>query len=239
MVSPVGAGLNDSGPVGRRTVRRAVSLAVTGSVMLIAGLAAWLLGAVGGVLPQSAAGTIRLAGLSLVVAGALCGLAMIVTLVPADRAARSADVLPAAGQPEGDAGLAAAAPAQAASAAPEPLPGRAPLAGRLPPQPDTEPAPQLPPQPAPPWSPEPAAAPPPAAPPWTLEQPPDRLPQPAPEWAHGPAPDWAREPVAEWRPAGKPNAGWNPDSEEDWLRVLRGLRGSEQSPADQHISHED
>jgi hypothetical protein len=27
-----------------------------------------------------------------------------------------------------------------------------------------------------------------------------------------------------------PAPGWNPDSEEDWLRVIRGLRSSEDGP---------
>jgi len=279
MVSPVGAGLNDSGPVGRRTVRRAVGLAVTGSVMLTAGLAAWLLVAVGGLVPQGATGVIRVAGLVLVAAGVLCGLAMIVTIVAGDRAARHADVPSAAGPPGDDAGPAArpaaasaqtatpvqaaaspspspaaapAAPAPAASAASEPLPERVPRAGRL----DAGPAQPwpLPPRPgrrarpAPEWAPEPgadlAAEP---APTWAPEPGVEQAPEPAAGWASEPAAGWASEPAAGWapepaaetRPARKPNVGWNPDSAEDWLRVLRGLRGSVQSPADRHASHED
>ena len=48
MVSPVVAGLNDAIPVSRRMIRRAVGLAVAGSVLVIAGLAVWLLGAAAG-----------------------------------------------------------------------------------------------------------------------------------------------------------------------------------------------
>lgn len=230
MVSRVGAGLNDSASVSRRTVRRAVGLAVAGSVMVTAGLAAWLLSAVGGVVPQSAAGVIRVAGLGLVVVGALGGLAMILTLLGVGRATRSPDLPPAAGELDDDAGPGTAGPARAASAAPEPLPERVP-------------------QPAPEWAHEPG---------------PERAPEPAPEWAREPVAEWvpgppaalpaadqlAGSPVAgaevtsdeqlaeparaRSRPARKSNVGWNPDSAEDWLRVLRGLRGSEASPPDQH-----
>jgi hypothetical protein len=39
--------------------------------------------------------------------------------------------------------------------------------------------------------------------------------------------DLIRRPPAPRRSG--PAPGWNPDSEEDWLRVLRGLRASEDS----------
>jgi hypothetical protein len=298
MVSRVGAGLNDSRAVSRRTVRRAVGLAVAGSVMVTAGLAAWLFSSVGGVVAQSAAGIIRVAGLGLVVAGVLCGLAMILTILGVGPARRTADVSPAVADPDSGAAPATAAPPQVASAAPEPLPERVPLAGRLPSRPDAEPAapetppewmpepaPELPSRPAAQWSAGPGAAESlPPAPPWTPEPQPERPPQPAPECAYEPAaeqvpepaPEWVHEPPPEWLPkpapvpsadqlagpAGsspevtsdeqpaepapgrrrssrKPTVGWNPDSEEDWLRVLRGLRGSVQGPADQPVSRED
>ena len=304
-MSRVGAGRSDSGPVSRRRVRRAVGLAVAGSVLATAGLAAWVLSAVGRVVvPAGAGGRIALVGLGLVVAAALCGLAMIITVRRADRAARIADKpaaggLPeAGGVPEAGGGLAAAAPPPATGAAPAPLPGGVPLAGRLPSRPDAEPAPQWPLEPAaeapppavteplPQWSPEPSLpepavperppqwSPEPAVPeplPPSLPEPavPEPLPESAAPWPPGPAPEWAHEPAAEWAPepgpgptagqlAGppvpglapapdeqpgepprvwwqpdrKPAVGWSPDSEEDWLRVLRGLRGSEQSHED-------
>jgi hypothetical protein len=315
MVSPVAAGLNDSLPVSRRLIRRAVSLAVAGLVLVIAGLAAWVLGATGGVVPQSAADITQLAGVSLVAAGAVCGLVMIVTLLAAGRVLWNVDTLPAAGEPddaaelEGPGGLDAVAPPSAGSPAPEPLPERVPLAEWLPSRPGDEPAPlwspesaagppPLPPAPAwspegtaeptlppvPQWSPEPAGpeAPQPV-PPWSTGTPSERVPEPGLERAHEPAadpvpepaPEWAHEPAAEWVPghasvptadqsagapvtgleaapdeqspdrdrAGrasrKPAVGWNPDSAEDWLRVLRGLRVSEQAEADGHLSRED
>jgi hypothetical protein len=343
MVSPVVAGLNDSVPVSRRMIRRAVGLAVAGWVLVIAGLAAWVLGAAGGVVPQSAADITQLAGVGLVAAGAVCGLVMIVTLLAAGRVPRAVDTPPAVGESdeaaelEGPAGLAPAAPPLAGSPAPEPLSEQVPLAERLPSRPGAEPAPPWSPgpaagsgpAPAPAWSPEPTAepvpqwspgpagpeAPPQPVPPWPPGTPPERVPEPAPDWAHEPAeegvpepgtewahqpaaepapqpapdwahepaaeplpgatPEWADEPAAEWVPgpasvptadqsagapvtgleAGpdeqpaepdrarrasrKPAVGWNPDSAEDWLRVLRGLRVSEQTEADGHLSRED
>jgi hypothetical protein len=324
MVSPVVAGLNDAIPVSRRMIRRAVGLAVAGSVLVIAGLAVWVLGAAGGVVPQSAADITQLAGGGLVAAGAVCGLVMTVTLLVAGRGPRNVDTPPAA------------------SPAPEPMPERVPLAGRLPSRPGAEPAPPgspepaagppplppaaawspeataaptlppvpqwsaepagpaAPPQPVPPWSPgtlpervpepglewahEPAAERvPEPGPEWAHEPAAERMPEPGPEWAHEPAaermpepgPEWAHELAAEWapgpasvptadQPAGapvtgleaapdeqpaepdrarrasrRPAVGWNPDSAEDWLRVLRGLRVSEQSEADGRLSQED
>jgi hypothetical protein len=280
MVSPVVAGLNDSIPVSRRMIRRAVGLAVAGLVLVIAGLAAWVLGAAGGVVPQSAADITKLAGVGLVAAGAVCALVTIVTLIAAGRVPRDVDTSPAA------------SPAPATSLAPE-LPERVPVAGRLASRPGAEPAspsapgpaaePTLP--PVRPWSGEPAGpeAPPQPVPQWSPGAPPERVPEPGLEWAHepaadrgpGPAPEWAHEPAAEWvpghgsvptadQPAGapvtglqaapdeqpaepdqarrasrRPAVGWNPDSAEDWLRVLRGLRVSEQTEADGHLSRED
>jgi hypothetical protein len=298
MVSPVVAGLNDSVPVSRRMIHRAVGLAVTGWVLVIAGLAAWVLGAADGVVPQSAAEITQLAGVGLVAAGAVCGLVMIVTLLAAGRVPRAVDTPPAAGESdkaaelEGPAGLAPAAP-PAGSPAPEPLSERVPLAERLPSRPGAEPAPPWSPgpaagsapPPAPAWSPEPTAeptlppvpqwspgpagpeAPPQPVPPWPPGTPPERVPEPAPDWAHEPAAEWVpgpasvptadqsagasvtgleaapdeqpAEPDRARRPSRKPAVGWNPDSAEDWLRVLRGLRVSEQTEADGHLSRED
>jgi len=202
---------------------RTVGLAVAGSALVTAGLAALVLGAAGQIGP---AGRAELAGLGLVAAGALCGLAMMVTVLRAGRARR-----PAAASGPDAAGRPAAPPAApgAAPRPPEPAP-------QLPVRPP-EPAPQLPVRP-----PEPA---------------PQRPSRPAPEWAHEPAADWAPEPGpvpmagppvpgppvpglagtpdgqaagpprAGWGPASEPAVDWHPDSEEDWLRVLRGLRNSE------------
>ena len=160
-----------------------MGLAVAGSVLATAGLAAWVLSAVGRVVvPAGAAGRIALVGLGLVVAGALCGLAMIITVRRADRAARIADRpaaggLPeAGGVPEAGAGLAAAAPPPVTGAAPGPLPGGVPLAGRLPSRPDAEPAPQ--------WPLEPAA-----------EAPPPAVTEPLPQWSPEPCGAGAAAPL--------------------------------------------
>ena len=132
-----------------------------------------------------------------------------------------------------------------------------------------EPAgPEAPPQPVPQWAPgtPPERVPEPGLE-WAHEPAADRVPEPAPGWAHEPAAEWvpghASVPTAD-QPAGapvtgleaapdeqpaepdrarrasrRPAVGWNPDSAEDWLRVLRGLRVSEQTEADGHLSRED
>ena len=239
-MSRVGAGRSDSGPVSRRRVRRAVGLAVAGSVLATAGLAAWVLSAVGRVVvPAGAAGRIALVGLGLVVAGALCGLAMIITVRRPGRAARIADrsaagsvpetgglsetggAPEAGGVPETGAALAAAAPPPATGAAPGPLPGGVPLAGRLPSRPDAEPALQWPLEPAaeapppavteplPQWSPEPAVPEP--LPPAVPEP---AVPEPLPPSVPEPAvPEPLPESAAPWPPGPAPEWAHEPAAE--------------------------
>jgi len=50
---------------------------------------------------------------------------------------------------------------------------------------------------------------------------------PVPGLAGAPDGQAAGPPQAGWGPASEPAVDWHPDSEEDWLRVLRGLRNSE------------
>jgi hypothetical protein len=198
-------------------MRRAVGLAVAGLVLATAGLAAWVLSAVGGVVRAGAAGRIDLIGLGLVAAGALCGLAMIITVRGARRAARIADRPAAGGVSETGGGLADAASPPATSAPPGPLPGRVPLAGRSPSRPDAEPAPQWPLEPAAeaPPSPQPAAAEPP--PPWSpqpgVPEPPPWSPEPVvPEPAVAePLPQWSPEPVVPELAAAEPLPQWSPE----------------------------
>jgi hypothetical protein len=215
-------------------VRRSLGLAVAGSVLLTAGLSIWAISAVGQVVSGTAAGATRLAGLGLMAAGVLCGLTMMVILVAAGRMPGAADKPPAESEPADVAGLAAATAPRIAGMAPDPgtLPERVPVAGLPPSRPAADPAPEWPPPPA-------------DGPRHALDQqnftspvPDEEAPLAADEAA--PLAADAVQPGPVWsRPPAKPTVGWNPDSPEDWLRVLRGLRGSEESPADRHISHED
>jgi hypothetical protein len=240
----VGAGLDDSGLISRRTVRRSLGLAVAGSVLLIAGLSIWVISAVGQVVTGTTAGASRLAGLGLMAAGAVCGLLMVVILLARERVPRATDQPPAAGGPGDAPELATAAPPRAESMAPDVsrLPERVPLAGLPPSRPAAVRAPEWPPPPTsgPRHALDPgnvsspgraAQAPLAAEAAWDAAQPAAEEAQPAAEEVQ-PDRAWARPPA-------KPTVGWNPDSPEDWLRVLRGLRGSGESPDDRHISHED
>jgi hypothetical protein len=222
----VGAGLDDSGLIGRRTVRRSLGLAVAGSVLLTAGLSIWGISAVGQVVSGTAAGATRLAGLGLMAAGALCGLTMMVILVAAGRMPGAADEPPAESEPADVAGLAAATAPRIGGMAPDPgtLPERVPVAGLPPSRPAADQASQ--------WPPPPADGPRHAADQQNFTSPVPDEEAPLAADAAQPGPVWSQPPA-------RPTVGWNPDSPEDWLRVLRGLRGSEESPADRHISHED
>lgn len=247
----VGAGLDDSGLISRRTVRRSLGLAVAGSVLLIAGLSIWVISAVGQVVTGTTAGASRLAGLGLMAAGALCGLVMVVILLTRERTPRGRDQPPAAGE-SGDAPeLATAASPRAESMAPDMsrLPERVPLAGLPPSRPAAGRAPEWPPPTSGPrHALDPGNVSSPgrdAQAPLAAEAPPaSDVAQPAAEEVQ-PAVKEARlaaeevQPDRVWaRPPAKPTVGWNPDSPEDWLRVLRGLRGSGEGPDDRHISHE-
>jgi hypothetical protein len=60
----------------RRTVRLALGLTIAGASLLIAGVASWLITAVGRATSGSVTQDLRLAGLALLAGGAVCGLSM-------------------------------------------------------------------------------------------------------------------------------------------------------------------
>ena len=82
-----------------RAVRLALGLTIAGASMLTAGVATWLITAMGRVTSGAAARDLRLAALVLLAGGAVCGLAMGVTMATAGRARPGAPpgMSPAAG----------------------------------------------------------------------------------------------------------------------------------------------
>jgi hypothetical protein len=68
-----------------RAVRLALGLTIAGAVMLTAGVATWLITALGRVRSGLAAGDLRLASLALLAAGAACGVGMGFALASAGR----------------------------------------------------------------------------------------------------------------------------------------------------------
>src|SRR5580693_7798935 len=82
-----------------RAVRLALGLTIAGASMLTAGVATWLITAAGRVTSGAAARDLRLAALVLLAGGAVCGLAMGVTMATAGRARPGArpGMSPAAG----------------------------------------------------------------------------------------------------------------------------------------------
>ena len=82
-----------------RAVRLALGLTIAGASMLTAGVATWLITAMGRVTSGAAARDLRLAALVLLAGGAVCGLAMGVTMATAGRARPGAlpGMSPAAG----------------------------------------------------------------------------------------------------------------------------------------------
>jgi hypothetical protein len=287
-------------------VRRALTLAVVGSVLVIAGLAIWVISTVGHIVPSDAAGTVRLGGLGLVVVGILCGLIMMVALARRERPGEAEELPPASAGWDAATGLGRMAGPQAGGVrpGPDPLPERIPLAGSARPHPVARTAPPTP-VPSPAW-PAPAAgyapgdpakagfgagvagpgagagvAGPGAGAGWAEPGPGVAGPGAGAGWAEpglvpgmaapgveagwaepgagvagpGTEPEWAGPGVAGpgprdgsdgadvgrvwWQPPRRATVGWNPDSPDDWLRVLRGLRRSGEGPPDRHISHED
>ena len=91
-----------------RAVRLALGLTIAGASMLTAGVATWLITAIGRVTSGAAARDLRLAALVLLAGGAACGLAMGVAMATAagpgraprrGRAQRQAGSCPAARRP--------------------------------------------------------------------------------------------------------------------------------------------
>ena len=68
-----------------RAVRLALGLTIAGASMLTAGVAAWLITAVGGMTSGLAARDLRLAALALLAGGVACGVAMGFALAAAGR----------------------------------------------------------------------------------------------------------------------------------------------------------
>jgi hypothetical protein len=89
----------------RRAVRLALGLTVAGALMLIAGVASWLITAAGRITTGLAARDLRLASLALLAGGAACGVAMGFALASAGRTRPARQ--PA---PDGGAGLAPGVP---------------------------------------------------------------------------------------------------------------------------------
>ena len=189
-----------------RAVRLALGLTIAGASMLAAGVAIWLVTAVGRVASGLAASDLRLAALALLAGGAACGVAMGFTLTAAGRARGGRPLVPAG--TDGTSGNIPGFPGPVTS----------------PPEPRSlmNPPPTGPPPPAP-WRLAPAR---PAAAPGG---------QPEGEPADGgnadgePLPGDA-EPAARvwWRAPNSPAGGWD-DTSEEWLRSLRGP-GIQQPP---------
>src|ERR1035438_2674326 len=81
----------------QRAVRLALGLTITGASMLIAGVAAWALGALGRVTSGLAAHDLRVLALALLAGGVVCGLGMGSGLAAAARADRQAGPAAATG----------------------------------------------------------------------------------------------------------------------------------------------
>ena len=176
-----------------RAVRLALGLTIAGASMLTAGVATWLITAMGRVTSGAAARDLRLAALVLLAGGAVCGLAMGVTMATAGRARPGArpGMSPAAGGliPGGTEAWPAA----------QPLDGPRSLMNPPPPSPP------------PPWSPERGS-------PEQGEQEQGEQEQGAQEKPSG---DPGPADRVWWRAAHGPGSGWD-DTSEEWLRSLRG-----------------
>ena len=176
-----------------RAVRLALGLTIAGASMLTAGIATWLITAIGRVTSGAAARDLRLAALVLLAGGAACGLAMGVAMATAGRARP--------GAPPGTGPAAGGLMPGSTEAPPAAQPVDGPRSLMNPP----------PPSPPPPWSQEQ----------WSQEQwpqeqwPQEQSPQEQASGDPGPADRvW-------WRAAHSPGSGWD-DTSEEWLRSLRG-----------------
>jgi hypothetical protein len=186
-----------------RAVRLALGLTIAGALMLTAGVATWLITAVGRVASGPGPGDLRLAALALLAGGAACGVAMAFALAAAGRTRTGGPPLVAhvAGLTHEAAETPAAAPslAEARSLMNPPAPSPPPLVpSRL----------------APPrW---PGGE-------WSREQPPGE--QPSAEQAFaGQSSGEQRSAGAGrvWRRAARSPASGLDDTSEEWLRSLRG-----------------
>jgi hypothetical protein len=220
----------------RRAVRLALGLTIAGALMLTAGVAAWLITAVGRVTSGPAARDLRLAAVVLLGGGVACGVAMGFALSAAGRARPGGPSALA-----GADGLTPGAPASPALAGPRSL---------------MNPPPPSPPPLAPSRRPVP--------PPWLGNERPgehqsgkhqsgEHQSGEHQSGEHWPAEQWSAEqslgeqPAAEqaaaeelsgdpgpadrvwWRAAYSPVSGWD-DTSEEWLRSLRGPASQQPPP---------
>ena len=185
-----------------RAVRLALGLTIAGATMLAAGVAIWLVTAVGRVVSGLAARDLRLAALALLAGGAACGLAMGFTLAAAGRAR--------GGRPQVPSGTTGEVPGF-----PRPVPSLSEPRSLMNPPPG-------PPPPAP-WRLAPSRL---AS--SRLAGAPGG--QPEGEEADGEPLSGDPEPAARvwWRAPNSPAGGWD-DTSEEWLRSLRGP-GTQQPP---------
>jgi hypothetical protein len=177
-----------------RAVRLALGLTIAGASMLTAGVASWLITAVGGMTSGPAARDLRLAALALLAGGVACGVAMGFALTAAGRT-------PAGGRPvPGGAG-----PAPGVPGPPAPVPSLAEPRSLMNPPPPAPPPPLAPPRAAPASGDRPSGA------------------GPSGELAPGDLPSGDPQPAARvwWRAARSPASSWD-DTSEEWLRSLRG-----------------
>ncbi len=179
-----------------RAVRLALGLTIAGASMLTAGVATWLITAVGGMTSGLAARDLRLAALALLAGGVACGVAMGFALAAAGRT-------PAGGRPA----PAGAGPAPGVQGPPGPVPSLAGPRSLMNPPPPTPPPPLAPPR---------AAA--------SGDRPSGAGPLAGGPSVGGPSADGpSGEPAPRvwWRAPHSPASSWD-DTSEEWLRSLRG-----------------
>ena len=184
----------------QRAVRLALGLTITGASMLIAGVAAWALGALGRVTSGLAGHDLRVLALALLLGGVVCGLGMGLGLAAAARADRQAVPAAAPGPAAGPAGSMRSVPSLAdpRSLMNPPPPSAPPLA---PPRPRGTP-----PSGTPPSGALPSGA--------LLSGTPPSGALPSGDRGH-PTRVW-------WRTAQGPAGQWDDANSEEWLRSLRG-----------------
>ncbi len=175
-----------------RAVRLALGLTIAGASMLTAGVATWLVTAVGRVTPGLAARDLRLAALALLAGGAVCGLAMFFALATAGRGRPAGPPVPAG----------AGEFTRAVPGSPAPVPSLAdPRSLMNPPPPSPPPLP---------FGKQPSGKQP------SGQVPPEEVPS-----GKVPSGDTGPVSRVWWRAARSP-AGSGDDTSEEWLRSLRG-----------------
>jgi hypothetical protein len=199
-----------------RAVRFALGLTIAGASMLTAGVATWLVTAVGRVTSGPAARDLQLAALALLAGGAACGVAMGFALASAGRARAGGAPVPA-----GTGGLTGDVPEFPAAA-----PSLADPRSLMNPPPPSPP-PLAPPRLVPPrpfggqsWAEQAEAEQPPGGQPPGGQSPGDQRSRDQPS---GEPPSGEPRPAARvwWRAAHSPASSWD-DTSEEWLRSLRG-----------------